>query len=166
MLKLALAVLAVSGCALLGRACAAPLYRRAALLGELRDALALLRIRMLDAARPLPEALEDCGAPLLRRLGAGLADGDPGVSWQALRRRESVRGGLLDSLLPADLETLDAFFAGLGATDNRGQACLIEEAEGALKAREAEARQRCGEKGRLYTTLGLLGGLALALLAY
>ena len=78
---------------------------------------------------------------------------------QSVRNRQKVCG-----LNRADTELLVEFGNGLGKTDIEGQLSHCE-LYAELFSRQAEnARQEVAAKGRLYTTLGIAGGLALALL--
>ena len=159
-------VLAIAlGGALLGRACAGAGLRRVALLNGLRDALALLRVQTLEGGKPLREALSGAPCPVFAAVGEEMADASAVEAWRRVRARELHRGGLLDSLREVELAALDALFTGLGQSGRAEQAVLMENVRRALEDVGREAGAACAGKERLYTTLGLLAGLALALCA-
>lgn len=78
-------------------------------------------------------------------------------------RRETAH--LPAGLSERDAELIRGFGERLGASDVAGQLALCEEYGKRLEEQREEARIRQREKSRLYSTLGLLGGLGAALLA-
>ena len=158
-----LALLAALGAALVGRSLAAACARRGRTLRQTMDALQHLRIEMLERRLPLHAALSHARADVLRRVGERVAAGEGAAeAWRALLPALERRGGALDSLTREDISALTAFFDGLGAGARAGQEALFQTALRELGRLEAEAAQNGVEKGRLYATLGLLGGLMLA----
>ena len=101
---------------------------------------------------------------LLEGIGAAMG---PGISaaeaWGAVLRKERRTGGLCDALLAEDIAVLDRLFAGLGESGRDAQELLLSEAAAALSESARSARERAEEAERLYTPLGLLAGLMLAL---
>ncbi len=162
--RVLLAALAAAGCALIGRACAMRCTRRADLLSALPQALLLLRIQMLDRATPTRKALGRSACALFRELAAHMEDKDAAQAWREVRLQETCRGGRLDCLQREDLAVLEDFFGGLGLSGRSEQEALFDAAIRAMTALGDEARKGGAEKNRLYTTLGLLVGLILAIL--
>ena len=165
-LKLIFAILATLSCGLIGYAWAGPLYRRARILERLSISTDALRSSIVDVGRPLADALVSTESKLFVRLAEMLPGKSAAKAWRELQTEERIRGGLLDSLTREDLETLDMLFAGLGSSGREEQRRLLEEVMQKLGRLSVEARVHCGEKGRLYATLGLLCGLALACLFF
>lgn len=69
-----------------------------------------------------------------------------------------------DGLTPTDRELLVGFFTGLGTTDAEGQRKNCEHYRRLLTDSMEDARTEAAQKERLYLTLGVTGGLLLALL--
>jgi stage III sporulation protein AB len=159
-LKLALGAIAILCSALIGRAFAKGNVRRAQLLAETMDGLQMLKVHMLDRLLPLNAALEKSQSYLLRETGLLMNGCGAREAWQALRERETRRGGRLDSLLTDDLDTLDAFFDGLGSAGRNEHKAIFDAAIKALMRLESVARKAGAERVRLYTTLGALAGVA------
>lgn len=162
-LKLLMSMVVVVGCALIGRAYAGGGARRAQTLSLVMDALQLLRIRMLDRLMPVRQALEGSSCAVFRSVGAGMDGVGAAESWRRVRSEQTKHGTALDSLSEADLCALDALFEGLGISGRTEQEALISNALKSLGRLESEARKSGLDKNRLYTTLGLLAGMALAL---
>lgn len=159
--KLALGAIAIVCCALIGRAFGKGNVRRARLLAETMDGLQMLEVHMLDRLLPLSAALEKSQSYLLKETGLLMVNCGAREAWQALRVRETRRGGRLDSLATDDLETLDAFFDGLGSAGRNEHKAIFDAAIKALGRLEAGARKDGAERVRLYTTLGALAGVAI-----
>lgn len=163
-MRIALALLAAIGSALIGRSVAAGCARRAAVLRAAMDAMQLLRIQMLERLLPLHAALEKSAFEPFRLAGAGVLGGESAHgAWSAARSKLTRRGAALDCLTAQDLSALDGLFAGLGASTRAEQEALFSASLHEIGQLEGEARKSGAEKGRLYTTLGLLGGLMLAI---
>lgn len=159
-LKLALGAISILCCALIGRAFAKGNARRARLLAETMDGLQMLKVHMLDRLLPLNAALEKSQSRLLRETGLLMRGCGARKAWESLRAREVRRGGQLDSLSSNDLETLDAFFDGLGSAGRSEHKAIFDAAIKALGRLESGARKDGAERIRLYTTLGALAGVA------
>ena len=162
--RVALAVLAALGAALMGRSLAAACARRGRTLRQAMDALQHLRIEMLERRLPLHAALSHARFDVLRRVGGRMAAGGPAAeAWQTLLPSLTRRGGALDSLTREDISALTTFFDGLGAGTRTAQEALFLSTTRELGRLEAEAAKNGAEKGKLYATLGLLFGLMLAI---
>ena len=101
----------------------------------------------------------------LRLVGEAMPGKTALEAWDAVRIRQTKRGGLLDSLAREDCAALRAFFAQLGESGAREQEALFARTAEELGALSAQADKSCGERTRLYTSLGALLGAALAILA-
>lgn len=72
-----------------------------------------------------------------------------------------------DKLLSCELvELLLSFGDSLGTSDIDGQLMCIERAEGELSVIYENALNQCHKKGKLYRSIGLLGGMTAALLLF
>ena len=159
-LKLMLSAISILCCALIGRAFANGNVRRARLLAETMDGLQMLKIHMLDRLLPLSAAFEKSQSYLLKETGLLMTGCGAREAWQALRERETKRGGRLDSLSTDDLEALGAFFDGAGSTGRSEHKAIFDAAIKSLGRLESGARKDGAERVRLYTTLGALAGVA------
>lgn len=163
-MRIALAVLAAVASALVGRSIALGCARRTAVIREAMDAIQLLRIHMLERLLPLHAALEKSQFEPFRLVGRKLLTGDGALAaWRAVLPLLTRRGATLDCLTEEDLSLLFRFFEGLGTSTRLEQEALISATLAEMGRLESEAGKMGAEKGRLYTTLGLLGGLALAI---
>ncbi|MBR3290286.1 MAG: stage III sporulation protein AB, partial [Clostridia bacterium] len=82
--------------------------------------------------------------------------------FHAVWRRETAH--LPAGLSARDAELIRGFGERLGASDVAGQLAICEEYGKRLEEQREEARAGQREKSRLYSTLGLMGGLGAALL--
>ena len=163
-MRIALALLAAVGSALIGRSIAQGCLRRAAALRQAMDAMQLLRIQMLERLLPLHAALEKSGFEPFRLAGTLLAGGESGASaWKKAAAKLTKRGAQLDCLTADDLSALSSLFDGLGMSARAEQEVLFASALREVGRLESEAQKSGAEKGKLYTTLGLLCGLMLAI---
>lgn len=160
MIRLALGCAVVIFCALAGKSFGGANARRVKMLAEIMDALQMLRVHMLDRLMPLEAAMCRSQSKLLNEIGDALGNAGAASAWQDVKARELRRGGLLDCLTLRDIEVLDCLFSALGSTGRREQRPVIDSAIKELGLLEAAARSESGEKGRLYTTLGALAGVA------
>jgi len=163
-LKLVLSVAAVAACAFAGRALARVDMRRSGILAETMDSLQLLRIHMLDGLMPLSAALKRSEGYILRGTGEMMTDISAAEAWHEFSCRQTARGGKLDSLAPADCDTLDRFFFSLGRSSREEQGRVFETAIKELGELEHSARESGARKHRLYTSLGALAGTALVIM--
>lgn len=138
--------------------------RRADALSQAHSGVKRLEIEMLEKRTPVREALAACGGlfeETARRMEGGAP---PGEAWTAAVKPLSMRGGLLDSLEEGDLTALGRLFGGLGVGGVQAQRLTLNEAAGELERLAGQARRKREEQGKLYASLGSLGGLALSLL--
>ncbi|MDL2206588.1 stage III sporulation protein AB [Eubacteriales bacterium OttesenSCG-928-N13] len=150
-------------CAMAGRSLCVKERRRVAMIDGLRQALPMLSIEMLERMLPLPQALRMSGQPLFIEIADGIESGmGAREAWIARRDQLVIQGEMLDCLMPDDLVRLDQLFEGLGASGISAQRLLLTEAERALDVQLTLAKKRADERGKLYTNLGLLGGLAIS----
>lgn len=163
-MRVVLVVLAAIGAALVGRSVAASCARRARTLRQAMDALQILRIQMLERLLPLHAALKHSRFEPLQRVGERMAGGeDAATAWRALLPALSRRGGALDSLTPEDFDALAALFDGLGAGARAEQEALFSATMRELGRLRGKRPKLARKRGKLYTTLGLLCGLMLAI---
>lgn len=158
--KLVLGAAVVSACAMTGRALARVDMRRSRILAETMDGLQMLRVHMLDDLMPVDTALARSQSYVLKAIGESLGSGSVFEAWQAVSRRETARGGKLDSLAAGDCEVLDRLFLRLGNTSADEQRLLFEGAIKEIGALESASRGDMAQKNRLYTALGALAGAA------
>ena len=166
MLRVLLALVAIGSGAMIGYVCAAPFYRRARTLRQLQSAVLRLNSLMLEAGESAVRALNETESGLFHDVAAQTERFSLAAAWKSVRTAAVKRGGALDSLEPADLGILDSLFSALGATGRKDQRRLLEGSATALQQQAEAAQARLGEKGRLYTTLGLLAGAALVMLFF
>lgn len=82
------------------------------------------------------------------------------AAWNGAVKEKGKESGLTGQ----DRELLAGFGEGLGRSDVEGQMANCDLYGGLLADRLEEARREAAAKQRLYLTLGVAGGLALALL--
>lgn len=164
-MRLALALCVVVGCGLCGNAVAASYRRRVELLTALAQGVRVLRVHMLRMLEPVSAALSGSGCAVLQKVGRGMAPGESvGQSWRCVAEHESVRGGLIDALNPADKQALDRLFEQLGESGREQQELLLSSTLELLARQLAEAEAAALAAERLYRSLGVLAGLMLALI--
>ena len=115
---------------------------------------------VLNSAAPVAEVVELHGGslPFLRRCAALCAAGEEFPRAWERAVRETALAGRDDTAL------FLRFGEGFGATDAEGQAAHCRLTLQLTEQRLREAREARRQKGRLFRVLGLLGGLAAALL--
>jgi stage III sporulation protein AB len=171
MLRLIAAAILSAACALAGRAVAGACVRRAQALSQLLGSVQRLRVDMLDKLLPLKEALQG-GHPAMKAVAEAMAAAMPATTlaggaeaaWRRAKGALTARGGPLDCLTAQDLEALDALFNGLGESGAAQQRILLSGVLENLEALKAQADKKAREESKLYTTLGFLTGLSLAIL--
>lgn len=149
---IAASVLTLSGAGI-GRALAASRRQRARNLESWLRAINRLEILMLEKLTPLKEALKACGCETFFRVGEGM-ESDAFAAWKT---------GAPGGLTPEDAEAMESFFSGIGRTGVSQQRLLFQETRGQLEALFRDAQRRADEQARLYGSLGLLSGLAVAI---
>ncbi len=162
-----LLLLVVSGAALGGYA-AAGLNRRASALEKVQRLIARIASQLRYTADPVGDLLltaagsaELEGLSFLKRAAQLWQDSrDFHAAW----RTAIEQTGKDNRLTPSDLDLLLHFGEELGRSDVEGQLAHCRLYEERFAEHWREARQAAETKGRLYLTLGLTGGAALALL--
>lgn len=164
-LRLVLAAVIVAGCGLCGRSMACSAVRRQRLIGEMLDALRLLRVQIVSMLEPLDRALRQTDLPLFAATADALAGVDrASEAWRAVCARECRRGGAADCLEQGDRDVLDRLFEHLGESGRAAQDAAIRACIEAMEAIHAEAKERAAATGKLYGSVGFLTGLAIAVL--
>lgn len=161
-------LLLVAAGAFLGFSAAAGLSRRAAALEKIQRLLIQLGSQIRYTAAPVGELLAAAAAspefqslPFLKAAAADLQiDGDFHTAWRQGVKEQGEASGLT----AADRELLVHFGDGLGRTDVEGQLTNCRLYAEQLGERLEEARRDAATKSRLYVTLGVTGGIGLALL--
>ncbi len=138
--------------------------RRAETLKEALSGVRRLKIEMLEKRMPLREALLCSGGAFEAAAGEMEGGAPPGEAWKRAEERLIMRGGLLDSIEECDRTALGRLFDGLGQGGLQAQRLVLSEAEEELERLQLQARKKREEQGKLYGSLGALGGLAFALL--
>lgn len=164
-LKLILTAAVVAGCTLCGKAFTHAFRRRAQLLSELVDALKLVRIHVTRMLEPVERALRQSGSTLLEAVANEMSQTDGAAeAWRRLCFECCRRGGVADSLTERDLRALERLFESLGETGRMQQDAAIQSCAEALALARDEARTRRNEAEKLYTSMGALIGLAIAVI--
>ncbi len=163
LLRLIAAVVLSGACALAGRAVAGACVRRARTLAALIDSVQKLRLDMLDRLLPLREALAG-GHPAMRSVSEAMVGCGATAAWRRAQGALTARGGALDCLTAPDLEALGGLFEGLGESGAARQRILLNSVEETLAKLRLEADKKAREESKLYSTLGFLTGLSLAIL--
>lgn len=164
MLKWLGILLLVAACLLLGNKQTASLRERTVIWEQASRLAGMLETRIAYSARPIPQLLNELyrtddltALPFLPKLSS-CAPEDVAACWN-----RSVETEL--TVLPvSDRALLAAFGTPLGRTDIAGQIAHCRTYAVRFEERRTAAAAELSEKGRLYPLLGLLGGLALALL--
>ncbi len=165
MLKEVLLAAIPIGCAGAGKILSNGKKRRAEVIGEILAALRVLRLRMLNSMEPLSVLLRKSDSLLLRELGNSLWVGSSLSECWALQKKLSVKkGGLLDSLTAEDIEILDILFDKLGKSGRDEQGELFSTVIERLEQAQIGARRKQTEAARIYTALGALAGVTIAIL--
>ena len=138
--------------------------RRADMLRELLGAVRRLNIEMLEKRMPVREAMEACGGLFSQTAGQMEGGAPPGAAFEKAAQALRERGEMLDCLEEGDMAALHRLFAGLGSGGIQAQRLVLNEAAEELERLAGQARRKREEQGKLYTSLGALGGLALSLL--
>lgn len=147
-----------------GKMLAGAQARRAEALRAALNGVKRLEVEMLERRMPLKEALDACGdafAAAARQMEGGAP---PGEAWAATAELLRARGKALDCLEEGDMTALKRLFEALGSGGLQAQRLVLNEAAEELERLWERARRKREEQGRLYASLGALGGLALALL--
>ena len=164
MLKWLGILLLVAACLLLGNKQAVALRERVKIWEQASRLAGMLETRIAYSTRPIPQLLNELystdnltALPFLPKLSS-CAPEKMAECWQTGVEKE------LTVLPVSDRALLAAFGAPLGRTDIAGQIAHCRTYAARFEERRTAAAAELSEKGRLYPLLGLLGGLALALL--
>lgn len=153
----------------LGACVASRLGRRPRELAALRVALQVLLTEIDYGLTPLPAALRRAAAAVsgpvagLMRIWADVLARGEGVLPAEALRAALTRSDL--ALGPADVDVLQGLAAALGASGRQDQVRHLGLALRRLEVTEAEAREAAAKGQRLAWWLGVLGSLAVVLLA-
>lgn len=141
------------------------LSRRAAILQSFERLAAYTATGIRYTASPMAELFAAAGRE------AEFTSIKPFLDRFSLRQdwRESFREGLRhdftgQGLEETDIALMSAWGEGLGSTDVAGQLAHCERFESRLGEQAKGARQQALVKGKLYTSLGVAGGLVITLL--
>lgn len=120
---------------------------------------------MTHLLEPVSVALSGSDCPIFERVGKAMVPGTGAeTAWRAVLPSERKRGGAIDALMPEDRAVLDALFSHLGESGREEQEAHFDRTISAFDKNLASAEARSREAQRLYTSLGLLTGLMLALI--
>lgn len=147
-----------------GRLMAGAQSRRAEALKEAVGGVRRLNIEMLERRIPLKEALSLSGGAFSAAAREMEGGAPPGEAWKKAEEALIQRGEMLDSLEESDRTALGRLFEGLGCGGLQAQRLVLSEAEEELERLCGQARKKREEQGKLYGSLGALGGLAAALM--
>ncbi len=147
-----------------GHSFAAARKRRVEQLSELVQALGRLEVKMLEKLLPLKEALIAAAHEPFKAIGASMT-GARSALGAYLNQIDQLRarGGGFSSLEEEDMRALERLFEGLGMSGASEQRLLIGSVRGELERLSLAARKKAEEQAKLYTSLGLIAGLALAI---
>lgn len=153
-------------CALWGIGRSAALSRRAgslerlvAMLGVLSEELSYNQTPIREATARISARSTGAAKDFLSGVRGYMSAGySPPESWEKA-------AGELSDIEKSDRQELSSLALFLGGSDIEGQRAAISRCRRALEERRAEATERCGRLSRVYTTLGVLGGLAAVVIA-
>lgn len=139
--------------------------RRANALRAIAEGLRVLKIHMTGMLEPVQTALVSANCPLFSLVAEGMGEGrSAGEAWREARRGAMRRGGPADALTESDIRVLDTLFDRLGQSGRAEQDTLLSGMTEEVEALRDRAAQKSIEAGKLYTSLGFLIGLMLALI--
>lgn len=174
MLKIFSIAAVFSGCAALGVMSSKRLGNRMKTLEGIRSFIRRLEIEMRYAGLPVAEAMRSAGektAGAARELFEGVADDLQNNSGEAIggifgKRLESIRKNrdIYGALTDRDAQMLVDFSKNLGSSDWASQKNNFEHTQKLLEEEITAAKEAFGKKSKMFRTLGVLGGLLLAVL--
>ena len=169
-MKLSGAACIVLGAAGTGIWFAARYRQRIAELEQLKQMVFLLKGQILYANAPLSEAMETVGRRMDGALGAlfqetaASIEKRPGEPFPVIWKEAAARLDGRTALSKSDRQTLQALGEHLGFLDRETQErtllLYLEQVDTELQALREHRQERC----RLYTSLGIMGGLFLAVI--
>ncbi|MDO4548327.1 MAG: stage III sporulation protein AB [Clostridia bacterium] len=148
-----------------GRAMADVRKKRVRQLKDICRALERLQIAMIERRMPLEQALTAAGCEGFAAVSS-LIKSERSVydAWKKAQQTLRAKGAALSMLEGEDILALDNMFSALGLTGLSEQRLLLSDTGEALRALYDSARKKADEQARLYSTLGMLTGLAVAIL--
>ncbi len=139
-------------------------------LRKLRSSLKLLETEINYSLNPLPQALIKVGTRVsqpvnvLYQYSAQLMEKDMGAPIDEIWEKALIKLAEVSSLKKTELDILLDFGQGLGVSDKEEQLKNLQLAQEQLRIVEANADALRQKNERMYKTLGVLAGLALALI--
>ena len=122
-----------------------------------------LTVQMLEKMLPLKEALMASSCEAIAPVAANMTGGRmPLDAYLGAVQGLSARGGALSALTEEDTQVLEKMFEGLGASGASEQRLLLTGVQAQLDRLSQAARKTAEEQAKLYTSLGLISGLALS----
>jgi len=169
-LKIMTSLAIVGSSAMIGISLANRYVQRTNELRELQGALSRLEAEISHYSTRLPEALKNIGTTAGGETGrlflmtAENLSGADACSVEEAWKQSLEEGKKRMSLAAEEYDILMRFGAQLGCTDKEGQKKYITLTLSQLKLQEAKAFEQRYKYERMYRSLGILGGLALAIL--
>ncbi|MBE5772884.1 MAG: hypothetical protein E7337_02985 [Clostridiales bacterium] len=163
-IRIALAIVIVAGCTMVGKSMSASLRRRVRILGEVIRGTKKLRIHMTGMLETLPQALRKTDCEVFNAISERMEQNiSAAAAWKGFRNVECKRGGLLDALSKRDLDILEQLFEYLGTRGSREQEIDLQNAEFALAEQMEGAKLQLSEREKLYVSISFMVGLMLAI---
>lgn len=151
--------------AVTGRVFADAKKRRADQLSKLCQAIERLPVVMLERRMPLDQALSRVGHEGFNAVSRAMkSERSADMAWKASLGELRAKDGELSALEDDEIEILNGMFSSLGLSGAAEQRILLDGTREALSALYDKARKKADEQAKLYSTLGLLTGLAVAIL--
>lgn len=164
-IRFALACFIIVGGWLAGRTVAWTGGRRRRMLETLIQSIRKLKLQIIRLAAPLEDALRHSEAALFSMVADNLTEaGSAQDAWNRVARVQTRRGGDADCLQKPELDVLNGLFAHLGETGRYGQEEALDACIASLEEILSEAREQGERRDKLCSSLGLLLGLAAAVL--
>ena len=163
--RIALTVILAAASTLAGRAISSGMQRRVKILDRLIHGLSLFRISAICRCVPLKYALKDADVPIMSCV-ADMLEESPSVSdaWHCVSMNACKRGNDWDCLAQEELMELDRLFSNLGYTSGDAMDTEISASIATLELIRNKALEQAVTTGRLYTSIGCLTGLAVAVM--
>lgn len=163
MMRITVACAIVVASALCGHSAAASQQRRCRLIAELIQAIHEMRIRMVVHLEPIETVLKNSGTTLFRNVAVRIGEyGSIYDAWISARGQLTARGCSADCLGEGEIHVLDVMFSGLGESGKHQQDLLLRTCAAELETIAKSEKNRLEQISRLYTTLGMLLGLMIA----
>lgn len=141
------------------------LYRRAAILQSFERLASYTATQIRYTAAPMGDIFVSASSQSdLTPLQGFLGRFETGKDWRETFRQGIAQDFVGQGLEQADTAIISGWGEGLGSTDIPGQLEHCHRCGEQLREQAAAARQQALTKGKLYTSLGVAGGLTVALL--